>query len=429
MGSFNYTCCVSNLPIEAGTPVRYLALARSAFDTNGNGHVCYVGGRWQVYGIPIKGQYNDYGTVEKLEESFTTLMFFDGLKRGAVEKGVGDNTVHDVPVRPDMSQKEWLDALWEGRVEVQYRKPSTEPWVQPEPEKGIPSIKRMEKLIRAADLTIAVGYGAKGYYVDEASPGYLRIRHGEGRTGRELKDLEVLLPFIHQAGYAAMITVGTGNYANHAEVLVAPLPPKNPNQHIHVTGMGEGHEYNALRPVAQAMVREDVWQHLLGMSLPDWGGGEDQTVQGMRDLALQYVEEQLAKKALRASMTQDQLIEHMREAFMDDEPRRGNFSLYLRGHEGTSGFTYREAYRLAEQLAPDPESFKRYVVELAELIFVEKAYDLLYGQWAPTSNSHQEGFWEQHRAFRRKLATIKGAWEEEDEDEEGDEDELLDEEE
>ena len=59
MGSFNATCIVSNLPIEYGDKVRFLALTESAYH-KGNEHICYVGGRWQVRGAPIKAKYNDY---------------------------------------------------------------------------------------------------------------------------------------------------------------------------------------------------------------------------------------------------------------------------------------------------------------------------------------------------------------------------------
>lgn len=425
MGSFNYTCCVSNLPIEDGTPVRYLALARSAFDTNGNGHVCYVGGRWQVYGVPIRAKYNDYGSVDGIEESFTTDMFFDGLKRGVVEKGVGDNTVHDVEVRVDMGQQGWLDALWEGRVHVEDLKAAPGPWPEEEPGNGVPSLKRIETILKAANLEVVTGFGAKGYYVDEASPGYLRIRHGEGRMGRDTKDLEALLPLLHEAGYAAMITVGTGNYANHAEVLVAPLPPKDPKQHIHATGMGDGKEYDAHRPVSQAMIREDVWQYLLSVEIPHWNG-ELHTIENMRGLALKYVEKELERKAHLAGLTPKQREDYlMRNSLLDEEPQR-DFSQYLRGHEGTSGFTYRAAYKLAKELAPDAESFKQYVLNLADLVFVEWAYSTLSGQWHPTSNSHQEGFWDLQRAYHAFLSETKGKWEE---DEDELEEELNDDEE
>ncbi len=435
MGSFNLTCCVSNLPIEAGTPVRYLALARSAFDTKGNGHVCYVGGRWQVYGVPLKAWYNDYGSVENVEESFTTAMFFEGLKRGVVEKGVGDNQCHDVAVRADMTQKGWLEALWEGRVEVEDHPLSlsllkglqTGPEKEYEPPTGQPSLKRIEAVIKNAGLSVDAGYGADGYVVDEMSTGYMRVRHG--RSGRDTKALGAILPLMHEAGYAAMVTVGSGNYANHAEVLVAPLPPTDPNQHIHVAGAGrEQDDSYGPRPVSQAMVREDVWQILLGMEVGTWE--RSYRVEDLRKLAVQKVEKDLEEKRRLTKMTTQERQDYLRNRLgLDIDVERNTFDSFLSGHEGTSGFTYRQAYRLAKEQAPDPESFKQYVLELAELIFVEWAYATLYGQWHPTSNGSQEGHWPQQRAFHLQLAAIRGAWEDEEEDEldddESDEKELT----
>src|ERR1700743_832840 len=118
MGSFNATCIVSGLQIEAGDEVRYLVLARNAYAPDGNGHCCYVTGRWQLHGVPIRAKYNDYGSVEDIVPGFTSDLFFKGLAMAAVEVGIGDNSCHDVAVREDMDQKSWLKALWEGRVKV-----------------------------------------------------------------------------------------------------------------------------------------------------------------------------------------------------------------------------------------------------------------------------------------------------------------------
>src|SRR5512140_3497244 len=105
MGSFNATCIISGLPIEAGTPVRYLALTQN--NTNKpNGHSCYVHGRWQLRCPPLKAQYNDYGSIEHIKKRFTNRVFFESLSVDCVEKGVGDNQCHDVQVRPGMSRKE-----------------------------------------------------------------------------------------------------------------------------------------------------------------------------------------------------------------------------------------------------------------------------------------------------------------------------------
>lgn len=417
MGSFNATCIISNFQIEAGTPVRFFLLTKSRFSEGENGLVCYVGGRWQLRGAAIRAQYDDYGSVEKIEDSFTTRMLFEALKRDVVEKGVGDNQCHDVQVRPDMPQEDWLDALREGRVFVRDAVPSTltKDYVPPEPPKGMPSITRLEKILKGEGLSVVNAYGAEGYVIDEVSQGFIRIRFGRSFGNEGHAPLERILPAVHKAGYAAMLTCGTGHYANPAEVLVAPLPaPKD--QHFFTSGLSEeisGLDQTVARPVTQVMVREDVWQILLDTPLSTFRGDWD--LARMKSDALKWLER--AQEKLRIS-------DPVRRSLMrwDDLDIENIFSCGIHGNEGTSGFSLRSAFYLGVQLAQDPEELRQYVLDLAEMAYVEWQYASLHGQWHPTTNSSQEGRWEEHRAFLRKLLEIKGHWEDESEDVE-DEDE------
>lgn len=413
MGSFNATCIVSNLPIEAGTKVRFLALARSAVNSP-NDYCCYVGGRWQMHGVPLRARYNDYGSVEKLQDSFTTRMFFEGLKRGVVEKGVGENQCHDVEVRVEMTPKKWLEALWEGRVEVlDYgRLRKGRDWVPSEPSEGIPSLRRIEKVLNDAGRPVVTDYGVEGYILDQVSTGFIRIRCS-GYEKQKTDGMQDLPPILHAAGYAAMVTMGTGSYdKEHAEVLVAPLPQKEAR--IHTSGLAPDRymETHKPRPVSQAMIREDVWQILLSMPL-DCRYNE-YTVEKMREAALAALEEE---NAFKASMANPELSEDARLDLVcrreidSDRYGRNIFLDCLRGHEGASGYTLRAAYRLALDVAQNPEEIKAYLIDMADLIYVETAYSTLYGQWHPSTNNNQEGFWDEHRAFRLKLTQIKGNYE------------------
>lgn len=65
---------------------------------------------------------------------------------------------------------------------------------------------------------------------------------------------------IRAAGYATMLTRGTGPYADDAELLVRPLPSV---REYRFTKTAPG----VHQPVAQAMIREDVWQALLKIPL------------------------------------------------------------------------------------------------------------------------------------------------------------------
>ncbi len=116
MGCFPYTCSVSSLPISAGDPVRFLAVAQN-LDSDAR-FICEVDSLWQPIALPIKGVYNDYGSVTELEAGPITNAFFEALNTLAVEREVGENRVHDVAVVKGMSTECWLRALWEERVQI-----------------------------------------------------------------------------------------------------------------------------------------------------------------------------------------------------------------------------------------------------------------------------------------------------------------------
>jgi hypothetical protein len=88
MGSFNATCIVSNLAIEHGTPVRFLALTENRWH-RGNEHICYVSGRWQLRCPPLRAEYNDYGSIEHIKKRLANRVFFESLSGDCVEKGMG----------------------------------------------------------------------------------------------------------------------------------------------------------------------------------------------------------------------------------------------------------------------------------------------------------------------------------------------------
>ena len=117
MGSFAWTCCVSGLPVEAGDSVRFLALTKNQWAKD-SGWTNYVHDRWRLRTVPLRGRYNDYGSVETFKKGLIEEVFFRSFDLDVIEKETGDNAFHDVPVKPGMEQEAWLQALWEGRIEV-----------------------------------------------------------------------------------------------------------------------------------------------------------------------------------------------------------------------------------------------------------------------------------------------------------------------
>ncbi len=426
MGSFNSACIVSGLPIEAGDKVRFLILARSALHPDGNDHPHYVNGRWQLFGVPVRAEYNDYGSVENIEDGYAKSFLLSRLRAHSVEIGVGDNQCHDSEVVEEMDEEAWLDALWEGRVRVREchpRAPSGESkW---EPTVGVPTFKRVKKALASAGHPIqsrdqAIPY-VRGFLVDDASPGFVRVRCGGYGEGL---DVASVIPAIQEAGYAVMTVAGSGSYASRAELLVGPLPPKDDSVHIHVRPYGSESDMPhtvVARPAAQAMIREDVWQLLL--SLPGW---LDKTVEDMRADALRALEEDRASSARGSDDDKEieRLSRKLRAALGDRDEETPNFfrEVVRDGRIGTVGFGLQDAFEAAQDPGLDPEKARRFVQDIAETAFAQFAYGSLHGQWQPRSGGGQEANWEGFQGFLSKLADI--ARSKVDEEIYGDEDDI-----
>lgn len=413
MGSFNAVCIVSGLPIEGGDKVRYLVLARSPFHPDGNDHVNYVSGRWKLFGIPVRAEYNDYGSVTKMEEGYAAGFLFAALRDHSVERGVGDNECHDLEVVADMGKKAWLKALWEGRVHVKECHPRSadgeSTW---EPTVGVPTFKRIKACLAAAGHPIQSRDEeepyVEGFVVDDTSPGFVRVR--PGGYGTELK-VEDVLPALHKAGYAAMVVAGSGSYSRDSELLVGPLPPKDENVHIHVRPYGSDDDMPhtvATRPASQAMIREDVWQILL--SLPGWS---DRTVEDMRRDAISALEEAILEQEEDEEEPADQkealgkLNEKLKRMLDRENKRETNFfrEVVRDGRIGTIGFGLQDAFDSAVE-APDLDKAKAFVQEIAETAFAQFAFDSLGGQWQPRSNGGQDPNWEGHHGYLLRLADL-----------------------
>lgn len=116
MGSFDYSCSISGLPIGWQTPVRFMVLAQKLGYRRAIPHD--VDGRWQPLAPPIRARYNSYGSVE-FDEGREVDALFDILNRRAVERDVGESPRRDMAVTRGMPREDWLTALWLGRVEVE----------------------------------------------------------------------------------------------------------------------------------------------------------------------------------------------------------------------------------------------------------------------------------------------------------------------
>ncbi len=119
---------ISGLPIGWQTPVRFFALMKSPYKEENDRVVCNILDLWVPLHVPIKAKYNDYGSVDDLEDSPVTDNFFKVLDLLAVERE-GD-MVYPAVVK-GMSHEDWLSALWMMVVRVvKAHRLIVQPWVE-----------------------------------------------------------------------------------------------------------------------------------------------------------------------------------------------------------------------------------------------------------------------------------------------------------
>lgn len=283
MGSFNSTCCLSNLPISYGDEVKYLLLTENPYQKN---LVCYSTDMWFPRTWPIRAFYNDYGSIEDFDETSPAVYAVtEGLKHDLIEVGMGDNSCHDVPAKKGMSFKDTLEAVWEKRIAVQsdytFKLPHSsrlidelsadasqdarnllskleslskppQP-VEPEPEPGLPTLQLIEKILLSAGYQVQKNE-RNSYLVDERDSGWVRVRCGYYEDRAE--GLEKILPLFND--FAAMITTGTGNYGYGPEIQI--FPKYNPKKTYHL--LAEKEEKQVCY-VYQAMILKEVWDALI----------------------------------------------------------------------------------------------------------------------------------------------------------------------
>lgn len=264
MGSFAFTCCISDMPIEYGENVRWFLLAENPFRDN---LPVYMSDLWFPRSIPVRAKYNDYGSIEGYNPDDPAIWAtLEMLKQDMVEVGWGNNQCHDVPTQKGMGFGPTLEALWEGRLQIErdpalfrFSHPSTEDEIEEHTHKGMPTIRRVAKLLMDEGFKVAgPDTGAVGYLLEQKEPGWIRVR--SGGYDRKEPALKKILPIL-QERYAAMVTVGTGSYSDDAEIQVMPRP-KGPKDDGHIL-MGRDPRKKEPLTVYQAMVHSEVWDTLI----------------------------------------------------------------------------------------------------------------------------------------------------------------------
>lgn len=86
MGSWNGTDFLTQLPIIAGDKMRLVFIHKSPFFENRDlASACYHTDMYRPFPIPLKGEYNDYGSIEQLVPSLSHEMLVEQFKASVIE--------------------------------------------------------------------------------------------------------------------------------------------------------------------------------------------------------------------------------------------------------------------------------------------------------------------------------------------------------
>ena len=273
MGSFSFTCMASGLPIEAGDEVRFFLVTQNP---NPDATGCGMTDFWYPRTFPIRAKYNDYGSIDSFEEMNDPAIlqvWLDGFKTDLVEKGVGDNTCHDVSTLKTMTFPELLEALQERRVYVvrendDYNTNVREAFGKKEHPAGVPTLQRVRALLTEAGHPLSTGMTSPGYLVDdEIGPFRIRIRTEGWDKAPNLGDIQALMD---GQNFATMTCAGTDT-GNGPEMWVRA------KHGIKDFRDWKPHTEQPSARVEPAMIREDVWQAMANMEKPSEYEFDDDT--------------------------------------------------------------------------------------------------------------------------------------------------------
>lgn len=80
MGCWNETCGITQMPIHVGDPVVLVFLTKVDRHKENHGGFCYANSIWTPKFLPVRGEYDDYGGVENIQENWNTAYIVDQLR-------------------------------------------------------------------------------------------------------------------------------------------------------------------------------------------------------------------------------------------------------------------------------------------------------------------------------------------------------------
>jgi hypothetical protein len=423
MGSFAFTCSISGLPIEAGDPVRFLLLTENPYHAPAE-HTCYMDDHWIPRTYPLKAKYNDYGSIEDIQQGPLQETLLEGFKIDLIERGTGDNQCHDVPVRADMGLEGFLEALWEGRVLVgrdrthrdleELRKLTGTFEARDDIHPGVPTLRSVSVSLTNAGLAVTDGNFAEGFLIDSQDFGFVRVRWG-GHTKimAMLQKAQEALATL----YATMITTGTGDYHDRAELQVAPKPlqdvtevedkeayTKDPSK-FHYPHRFKGEEKTSPLHVAQAMIREDVWKALCNLKFKHWNDKVPSDCAGWKKAARGHYKALLEHKQRQTSIENANSIKEFMAAVTWRDTLQ--YGLLSPGQSGSAVVNLQDHLDLMASKGLAGQELEDFLDLVGEMHFIQLVLSALRYQWQPASSQGpQFGEWDLHLNYFKAITKV-----------------------
>jgi len=261
------------------------------------GAMATITGGWFPRTFPLQGTYNDYGGVEHLEGVAQQAAWKEMFNQDLIERGWGDNSVHDVPTTKDMPLEDLIDAIHGGRLLVSDNVDPYPPLkellakVTGKPVKKnlipswVPTRKRVEKALKALGYEL----GGNAIMVTKINRMTIRVvasymmapkfQNENGHTCTSpAGEANILTTIRDQLAnkWAGMVVAGRGGQ-RRAELHLSILPDTeygDKDEHRNFYGQGASKGRHPL-PVTAIMIRDDVWRTLV--NLPTTGNWDGKT--------------------------------------------------------------------------------------------------------------------------------------------------------
>lgn len=92
MGCWNETCFMSNLPIRHGDPVVAFITAQGSWESTKHrdrASFCYPGDEEEPISLPIRAQYNDYGSLEDWDKNNVAVLMVENIFKTSFDEVLG----------------------------------------------------------------------------------------------------------------------------------------------------------------------------------------------------------------------------------------------------------------------------------------------------------------------------------------------------